>query len=100
MRSASANTASMSCSTSTILTSRRNSCNSLTMRADSVLPSPAIGPPSKVGAFTPHLLQKPAHARRFGAAEPGHRLVEQQQLRPGRERHRQFELALLAMAEL
>src|ERR1700732_2773666 len=43
MRSASANTASMSCSTSTIVTSRRNSCNSFTMRADSVMPRPAIG---------------------------------------------------------
>ena len=34
----------------------------------------------------------------FGDAEPGHRLVEQQQLRLGRERHRELELALLAMA--
>src|SRR3984957_14326904 len=43
MRSASANTASMSCSTSTMVTSRRSSCSSLTMRADSVMPRPAIG---------------------------------------------------------
>src|SRR3984957_18922734 len=43
MRSASANTASISCSTSTMVTSRRNSCSSLTMRADSVEPNPAIG---------------------------------------------------------
>ena len=37
---------------------------------------------------------------RIGDAESGHRLVEQQQLRLGRERDRQFELALLAMAQL
>src|SRR3984885_8482547 len=33
----------MSCSTSTMVTSRRNSCSSFTMRADSVMPNPAIG---------------------------------------------------------
>src|ERR1700710_2794337 len=43
MRSASANTASMSCSTSTMVTSLRNSCSSFTIRADSVTPNPAIG---------------------------------------------------------
>jgi hypothetical protein len=32
-------------------------------------------------------------------AHAGHRLVEQQQLRLGRQRHRDLELALLAMAE-
>src|SRR3954451_3937113 len=43
MRSASANTASMSCSTSTMVTSLRNSFSSATMRVDSVAPRPAIG---------------------------------------------------------
>src|SRR5437868_856050 len=43
MRSASANTASMSCSTSTIVTSRRSSCSSFTIRAASEIPRPAIG---------------------------------------------------------
>ena len=52
-----------------MVTSRRNSCSSLTIRAD------------------------------FGGAEAGHRLVEQQQLRFRGERDRKFELALLAMAQ-
>src|SRR6185437_2944443 len=43
MRSASANTAFISCSTRTMVTSFRSSCSSFTMRADSVTPSPAIG---------------------------------------------------------
>src|SRR5579863_10295833 len=43
MRSASANTAFMSCSTRTIVTSFRKSASSFTMRADSVAPRPAIG---------------------------------------------------------
>jgi len=37
--------------------------------------------------------------RRFFAAHAGHRLVEQQQARFGGERHGDFELALLAVAE-
>ena len=36
----------------------------------------------------------------FGCAEARHRLVEQQQLRPGGERNREFELALFAVAQL
>ena len=51
------------------------------------------------GDFAPQLLQQLHHARGFGDAEAGHRLVEQQQLRLGRERDREFELALLAMAQ-
>ena len=47
----------------------------------------------------PQLLQQLHHARRLGDAEAGHRLVEQQQLRLGGERHRQLEFALLAMAQ-
>ena len=47
----------------------------------------------------PQFLQQLHHPRGFGDAEPGHRLVEQQQLRFGRERDREFEFALLAMAE-
>src|SRR4029077_11809795 len=43
MRSASANTAFMSCSTRMMVTSRRKSARSFTMRADSVAPRPAIG---------------------------------------------------------
>ena len=35
----------------------------------------------------------------FGDAEAGHRLVEQQQLRFGRERYRKLELALFAVAQ-
>ena len=51
------------------------------------------------GDFLPQLLQQRHHARRFGDAEAGHRLVQQQQLRLGGERHRQLQLALLAMAQ-
>ena len=40
------------------------------------------------------------HAGRFVMADPGHRLVQQQQPRRARERHRQLELPLLAMGEL
>ncbi len=47
----------------------------------------------------PQLLQQRHHARRFGDAQSGHRLVEQQQLRFGGERDRELELALLAMAQ-
>ena len=51
------------------------------------------------GDFLPQFLQQRHHARRFGDAEAGHRLVEQQQLRLGGERDREFELALLAVAQ-
>jgi hypothetical protein len=51
------------------------------------------------GDFLPQLLQQRHHARGFGDAEAGHRLVEQQQLRLGGERHRKLELALLAVAQ-
>ena len=44
-------------------------------------------------------LQQPDHPRGFGDAESRHRLVEQQHLRPRGERHRQLQLALLAMAQ-
>jgi hypothetical protein len=40
------------------------------------------------------------HARGFVGTQAGHRLVEQQQLRLGGERHRELELALLAVAQL
>ncbi len=50
--------------------------------------------------FLAQLQEQLHHARGFGDAETGHRLVEQQQLRPGRERDRKLEFALLAMAEL
>src|SRR6185312_5693864 len=47
-----------------------------------------------------HLLaqvrQQLHHPRGFGDAEPRHRLVQEQQLRLGRERHRQLEFALFA----
>ena len=40
------------------------------------------------------------HALRLVRAHAGHRLVEQQQARPRRERHRDLELALLAVGEV
>ena len=44
------------------------------------------------------LAQQRDHAHGFLRAHAGHRLVEQQHARPGRERHRDLELAVLAMA--
>ena len=69
MRSASANTASMSCSIRRMVTPPLSS-RSIVHHAG--------------GFFRPHA---------------GHRLVEQQQARPGGERHGDFELAVLAVAE-
>src|ERR1035438_1428177 len=51
------------------------------------------------GDFAPQLLQQLYHARGFGDAEAGHRLVEQQQSRFCRERDGELKFALLAMAE-
>src|SRR3954451_16739744 len=49
--------------------------------------------------FAPQLLQQLYRARGLGHAEARHRLVQQQQLRPGRERNREFKLSLFAMAQ-